>query len=177
MTEDRQALLREVEALHAEVDAAAATLAEKHAARLKCGRGCSSCCIDELTVFEVEASRIRTHCTELLATAEPHAPGACAFLDDEGACRIYEHRPYVCRTQGLPLLWTEPDDRGAVVERRDICPLNVDEGEPLEAIAEADCWSIGPFESRLAELQRRADGGKCCQPESDKDEDWKSERV
>ena len=31
--------------------------------------------------------------------------GACAFLDGEGGCRVYPDRPYVCRTQGLPLRW------------------------------------------------------------------------
>src|SRR5262245_46152814 len=96
---------RELRALHDEVDARAAALAQRHAGRLRCGRGCSACCVDELTVFEVEAERIRRAHTDLLVSGEPHAAGACAFLDAHGACRIYADRPYVCRTQGLPLRW------------------------------------------------------------------------
>ena len=96
----------------------------KHAAQvLRARRG------DQITVFEVEAEVIRRHHADLLAEGEPHAEGACAFLDGEGACRIYEHRPYVCRTQGLPLRWLEELD-GETVELRDICPLN-DEDDPI----------------------------------------------
>jgi uncharacterized protein len=144
-------------ALHAEVDAAAAALAAEHAERLQCRRGCAACCVDELTVFEVEAERIRRHAPALLAEGAPHPPGACAFLDPDGACRIYEARPYVCRTQGLPLRWLDEAPDGALVEYRDICSLN-DGGRPLETLDPTACWSIGPVEVRLQALQREATG-------------------
>lgn len=41
----------------------------------------------------------------------------CPALDARGACRIYEHRPLVCRTFGLPL-------RNADEYIGDICDLN-----------------------------------------------------
>ena len=47
------------------------------------------------SVFVVEAERIRRRNPELLARGRAHPEGACAFLDDAGACRIYEQRPYV----------------------------------------------------------------------------------
>ena len=106
--------------LHEEVDRAAGALAERHRARLRCGRGCHACCVDGITVFEVEADRIRAAHGELLASGQPRPRGACAFLGDAGECRIYPDRPYVCRTQGLPLRWVDDE----AVERRDICPLN-----------------------------------------------------
>lgn len=148
----------ELRALHAEVDARAAELAERHAARLRCARGCASCCVDGIRVFEVEAERIRGAHAALLAEGEPHAPGACAFLDGQGACRIYEDRPYVCRSQGLPLRWIDENDAGERVELRDICPLNAD-GEPIEALPADACFELGPFEGRLAALQASLDGG------------------
>jgi len=147
--------MNELLQLHRDVDEAAGDLARRHAARLECGRGCDTCCVDGISVFEVEATRIRRQHEALLATARPHAAGACAFLDHEGACRIYEDRPYVCRTQGLPLRWFDEAEDGATVELRDICPLNDDPGLPLEALPAADCWTIGPYESRLAALQAR----------------------
>jgi hypothetical protein len=107
-----------------------------------------------LTVFEVEAEPIRRHHAELLRTGTPHVEGACAFLDAEGACRIYPERPYVCRSQGLPLRWIDERD-GQPVEFRDICPLNED-GEPVERLAAEECWTLGPFEERLARLQLAA---------------------
>jgi hypothetical protein len=153
--DDAGAALR---ALHEDVDARAAELSAQHAGRLRCGRGCSACCVDELTVFEVEAQRIRRAHPDLLARGEPHAPGACAFLDAEGACRIYADRPYVCRTEGLPLRWLAQDAAGGVVERRDICPLN-EAGPPLEGLPESACWTLGPTEQRLASLQSGHRGG------------------
>jgi uncharacterized protein len=143
---------------YAEIDEQARRLEEIHAARLKCRLGCSSCCVDGITVFEVEAANIRQNHSPLLATEQPNTSGGCAFLDGAGACRIYESRPYVCRTQGLPLRWIE-EIEDELYELRDICPLN-DEGEPVEEIEPDKCWTIGDFEARLAELQFEHNKGK-----------------
>jgi hypothetical protein len=143
--------------LHADVDQKTHRLHVLHAARLQCRRGCSSCCVDGLTVFDVEAEHIRRHHADLLINGMPRAEGACAFLDEEGACRIYGERPYVCRTQGLPLRWIEDRD-GDPIEMRDICPLN-EAGEPIEGLRVDDCWTIGPVEERLGRLQLAAGTG------------------
>lgn len=148
-----------IERFHAAVDEVAKPIAERHGDRLRCRVGCHDCCADGITVFEIEADRIVARHEELLEHGEPHAEGACAFLDGEGRCRIYEDRPYVCRTQGLPLRWIEEDDDGGAYESRDICPLN-DEGPPLEELESEACWSIGPFEAKLAERQHAEDGGQ-----------------
>jgi len=140
-----------VEKLHLAIAQATAPLEAHHAARLHCSHGCSACCVDELTVFAVEADVIRRHHADLLETEAPGPEGACAFLDATGACRIYAHRPYVCRTQGLPLRWIEEED-GDPVECRDICPLNV-EGEPLVDLEPAECWTLGAAEGHLARMQ------------------------
>jgi hypothetical protein len=144
-------------ALHGEVDREAGVTAARHAGRLQCRRGCASCCVDGITVFEVEAERIRRFAPEVLRE-RPHPEGACAFLDAEGACRVYEHRPYVCRTQGLPLRWLDEvgDD---LVEMRDICPLN-EPGPPLEELDPETCWTIGPFEDRLQAIAAAFDPGR-----------------
>lgn len=134
-------------------------LEQVHAARTQCRRGCCVCCVDEITVFEVEAENIRRHHADLLEHGPPHAPGACAFLAEDGSCRIYEHRPYVCRTQGLPLRWIDETDDDQVVEYRDICPLN-EPGPAIEELPAGECWTLGPFEEFLAKLQTAADGGK-----------------
>jgi Fe-S-cluster containining protein len=135
--------------LHGEVDARAKALAEWHRERMVCRRGCFGCCVDDITVFDVEAARIQTFAAELLGSGEPHPIGRCAFLGSEGECRIYEVRPYVCRTQGLPLRWVDDE---AEAEYRDICPLN-DESDPIEELAAEECWTLGEFEARLALLQ------------------------
>lgn len=147
--------LDDIEALHGEIDRLAAQLAAHHADRLRCERGCSGCCVDDITVFEVEAELIRARHPEVLKSA-PHAPGACAFLDDEGSCRVYASRPYVCRTQGLPLRWVEQaqDESGAWVEHRDICELN-EPGPLITDLRPGECWTIGPAETKLYALQKQ----------------------
>jgi Fe-S-cluster containining protein len=156
--DQEETALTALEALYREVDERAARLSELHAERLQCHRGCSACCVDEITVFDIEAANIRRHHDSLLTAGAPHPPGACAFLDEVGACRIYAQRPYVCRTQGLPLRWLDEAEGGEPIELRDICPLN-EAGPPLEQLHEECCWTIGEFEGRLAELQRHASGG------------------
>ena len=153
-----QPILETLAGIYRDVDDEAARLAAMHAARLQCGRGCCRCCVDELTVFEVEAENIRRHHGTLLRESTPHAEGACAFLDEAGACRIYPDRPYVCRTQGLPLRWIDETTAGTLVELRDICPLN-EADEPIESLSQEACWTIGPFEACLARLQAQVDGG------------------
>jgi hypothetical protein len=140
---------------HAIVDSASQTLARRHGARLRCARGCSNCCTDGLTVLPIEAGRIQAEYAELLARGVPAPPGRCPFLDLEGACRVYAARPYVCRTQGLPLRWLEEDDDGTVVEQRDLCPLSA-AGTPLAALDEQDLWLLGPAELELLALNEAA---------------------
>lgn len=142
--------------LHREVDREAVSLAARHSGRLRCGPGCAGCCLDGLTVLPVEAERIRRGAPEVLRE-RPFPVGGCAFLGPSGRCRVYPFRPYVCRTQGLPLRWFEEDDREEVRERRDVCPLNLP-GPRLDALDDGDLWTIGPYEERLVEIQERFGG-------------------
>jgi len=139
------------------VDERARALAVRHAARLRCRRGCAACCVDDLTVFAVEALRIRARAPDVLRE-EPHPPGACGCLDDAAACRSHAYRPYVCRTQGLPLRWIVSDATDGPVGRRDVCPLN-DTGEPIETLPAEACWELGPVEGRIAALEAARSGG------------------
>lgn len=131
-----------------------AILEDLHRDRLHCKRGCYQCCQDEITVFDIEADWIREHHEGLLRDELPAPHGMCAFLNDAGGCRIYEHRPYVCRTQGLPLQWFEEDDMGAMLVYRSICPLN-EAGEPIEELEIEACWTLGEVESTLAAAQSK----------------------
>ena len=91
-----------IAALHQAVDAAVAPLESLHRDRLQCRRGCAACCIDDITVFEVEAARIQEHHGDLLREGKAGPVGGCAFLDEQGACRIYAVRPATVRT-GEPI--------------------------------------------------------------------------
>ncbi|MED5465275.1 MAG: YkgJ family cysteine cluster protein [Myxococcota bacterium] len=149
--------LRVIQDWHGALDEKVRPFEERHADRLQCRMGCHDCCMDGITVFEVEALEIQERCAPLLEQEEPHPPGKCAFLDVVGGCRIYAHRPYVCRTQGLPLRWVE-EEGDEVMEYRDICPLN-EEGEALETLPGEVFWTLGPLEGELAQMQAERDGG------------------
>lgn len=156
----RRAAQAALRVLHADIDREAGRVAKRHAERLRCGRGCSACCLDELTVRPIEADRIREAHPALPRDAAAGPVGACAFLDAEGACRIYDDRPSVCRSQGLPLRVLYESEAGEIEERRDICFLNEEGGPPLDSLDEADCWLVGPFELRLLALDEAFAGAE-----------------
>lgn len=138
--------------LYMDVDRQVKQLTQSLKGRLNCRKGCSDCCVDDISVSHIEADNIRFHYADLLKNDTAHPAGACAFLDEQGACRIYDARPYVCRTQGLPLHWLEQIEDGQTVAMRDICQKN-DAGIPVEQLPLEDCWIIGPTEEALAKLQ------------------------
>ena len=142
--------------IHTAVTRSAHRLELLHADALQCRRGCYDCCVDNITVFEIEAARIIASHAQLLAHARPHPIGACAFLDQNGGCRIYPQRPYVCRTQGLPLRWLDTDPEGHTNEYRDICPLN--DHIPLTQLPPEACWTLGRTEKLLRQAQQQHGG-------------------
>ena len=58
---------------------------------------------------------------------------ACPNLDDSGACMIYQHRPLVCRTFGLPL-------RDGKRYLGDVCDLNFKEASDQQRLSAA--WDL-----------------------------------
>ncbi len=133
-------------ALVAAVDGIAANLSQYYSRHLVCRAGCSSCCGHNLTVFPVEAAAVREAIRQLgpevreairlqaLDTREREgkgAPASCPMLVDD-CCAIYGSRPVICRTQGLPLLFTAEDGRSEV----DFCPLNFAAGGATDDLDE-----------------------------------------
>jgi uncharacterized protein len=158
-TTNSQSALEQIHQFHREVDSFASELRGKLGNRIRCRLGCSECCVDDLSVFTIEALRIKSEFAKLLETESPASEEACAFLDEDGACRIYSARPYVCRTQGLPIRWFDEMENGQMAEYRDICPVN-DEGPPIEGFEEELFLTIGPFENRLRAMQSSFDDNK-----------------
>lgn len=90
------------------VDAFFARVAERHGTDMQCTTGCSDCCNVRLTITGAEAMAIRAHVAgwsaerrrNLAATGPTHR---CAALDPAGRCKIYDARPLVCRSHGVPI--------------------------------------------------------------------------
>lgn len=88
----------------------------KYRDEMKCGKGCSKCCVGGLTVFPTEAQYIADW---VLGLSEPEQDellkiwqndvsrhvsrsDRCSFLIND-ICTIYPVRPVLCRGQGLPM--------------------------------------------------------------------------
>jgi len=135
--------------------------------QLTCQQGCSGCCHRDLSVFPIEAERIRRYLEkhelrplpvvspppitrEALTVLDLEGEAPCAMLDSEGLCRIYEARPTICRSHGLPL--AVQDDDGVY---GDVCPLSFDGGAGLVDVSSDDFLSLQTVNTVLAALNQQ----------------------
>jgi len=120
--------------LRRRVDAHFTAAVERNPDAFACRAGCASCCRAGLSVFGIEADRIRAALAQLpsptrLRVAEQAAvetPTHCPLLVD-GLCSIYTQRPILCRSHGLAV--RAPGAQGQV----DWCELNYTETTPPAA--------------------------------------------
>lgn len=93
------------------VDELCDTIGRRLAGQITCRKGCDVCC-RHLSLFPVEAAVLaeavgslspsrRKALRDRAATVSPDGP--CPLLD-EHVCLVYEARPIICRTHGLPVL-------------------------------------------------------------------------
>jgi Fe-S-cluster containining protein len=119
--------------LRARVDQHFAQAVDRTPEQFACRAGCDSCCHQRFSVFEVEAAPIREALAQLARTdpelrrrvrerGRDEQLRACALLVD-GRCTVYEQRPLICRSHGLPIAVRESDEPGSAL-RLDHCPLN-----------------------------------------------------
>ena len=113
--------------LHDRIDAFFVAACQGRPGAFACGPGCADCCRVDLSVFGVEADRVRAAFARLpLAVRAAAARRAregrhCAMLDDDLRCVVYDDRPLICRSHGLAVL---------VDGRVDACPRNFRDGPP-----------------------------------------------
>ncbi len=99
---------------------------ERFRESISCRKGCDGCC-RHLTLFPVEGTALALALREAepalaetirLRALEAAPDGPCPLLEN-GACLLYEARPLICRTHGLPLLTSSEGEK-----RVDFCPEN-----------------------------------------------------
>lgn len=154
-TTNTQSALRDYTALVTELDDAITQSAAHHEDRLQCRPGCAHCC-ESFSVLPVEAEVIQTALAALapepLANIEESAvrhPEKCPFLIDN-LCAIYDHRPLICRTQGLAIAYIDHQHETIEVSA---CPINFPEDEEYP-FTEHDLLLMDPFNDRLAAINR-----------------------
>ncbi len=78
---------------------------------MQCRAGCTDCCRARLSVTHVEAAFFQSGLArlpdaerkELAQRARDKAREMCPALDPEGRCQLYDARPLICRSFGVPL--------------------------------------------------------------------------
>ena len=101
---------------------------------MQCGPGCDACCRQDLALCTLEALALLAGLEQLpvkqrtaLADAAAHGASPCPLLREDGRCHLYQHRPIICRTHGLPILYQE---QGAEQSSLSVCHLNFTGTDP-----------------------------------------------
>ncbi|WP_461629720.1 YkgJ family cysteine cluster protein [Labilibaculum euxinus] len=122
MNDKAQNELERYRELRNEVSELSEKLANLHKDEMACKKGCSECCM-HFSVLPVEYFSI-------LQELKANPPKEYQELDEEAddcnflindLCQIYQSRPFICRTHGLPLLFMSPEGDDWELST---CPLN-----------------------------------------------------
>ncbi|MDI3287016.1 YkgJ family cysteine cluster protein [Polyangium sp. 15x6] len=98
---------------------------------ITCAAGCDDCCRRRFSVTTIEAAEVQEALDRLpaeerqtiAARAADPAGTDCPALGEDGRCAVYEARPTICRTHGLPIRFTERTG-GRSLPVVDACPKN-----------------------------------------------------
>lgn len=138
--------------LRDETDAVSQKLSGEHSSHLQCKKGCDLCCMD-YSILPVEFYAI----LEELKTSKFNKENIsfddkneedCIFLKNH-ACTIYQSRPLICRTHGLPLLYTNDDGEWELSN----CELNFKNFD-FEKFSEKNTFPQDKFNSKLFLVNR-----------------------
>ncbi len=91
-----------------ECDAMSQRLCRLHKGYIECRKGCCDCCVN-LTVFPVEFYAILGGLQKEGIKPDFDTCSECGYLKG-GLCEIYKHRPLICRTHGLPIVFFDDNE-------------------------------------------------------------------
>ena len=108
--------------LRTEISELSAKLSALHEDKMTCKKGCSSCCMNfkvlPVEYFSMLSQLKKNPPKEFRELDSEHED--CNFLIDD-ICQMYEARPIICRTHGLPLLFMNQEGDAWELST---CPLN-----------------------------------------------------
>ncbi len=111
------------------IDSDVEPVVQRYRAHIECAKGCSDCCQQTFRVSHLEGAYLREGLAglpndvraDIMQRASEYVPDErqpCPVLSEEGGCRMYAHRPRICRKYGIPLWNPQRPDRV------DTCPKN-----------------------------------------------------
>ena len=128
-----------------------------HKNNITCHKGCDSCCIN-LTVFPIEffAIKEKIHQNKFkLSQVQFDSKASCGFLKDS-ICQIYEYRPLICRTHGLPIVFLNENDDGSEEWNVTFCDKNFTDKKSKETIFDdTNTLNLEEINSKLFSLNQQ----------------------
>jgi uncharacterized protein len=144
---NKQEVIKQYLALRDEIDQRYQELHQEHESHQQCRAGCDQCCMD-FGVLPVEFEVIKELAGDQLKNGQSvQQEGACPFLINH-RCSIYDFRPIICRTQGLPLLFMGEEEW-----ELSACELNFTEFD-FDEFTEENTFAQDKYNSRLFMLNR-----------------------
>lgn len=147
--------------LIAKVDELCGGILARLGERIVCREGCASCCT-HLSLFPVEAAALKKALAAVPPVVRQRIRAAAGLTGEEcplleaDRCLLYEARPVICRTHGLPVLVRENDSA-----RVDLCSLN---GQGMESLQPVDIVDLERLNALLAAINalyvQQAGGGQ-----------------
>jgi len=140
--------------LRKKIDSILEKLSDQHASHMKCRKGCDLCCMD-YSILPIEFYAILDELKkkgmdiESPKPSEDHHGKGCVFLKNH-SCTIYESRPVICRTHGLPLLFTNDDYEWEL----STCELNFTSYD-YENFTPDNTWPQDTYNSKLFMLNKK----------------------
>lgn len=153
MTKTKSDFIESYHELTKEIDTISLRLSKMHAEQILCKPGCSSCC-ESISVFEVEFDAIQTYLKNNQTTLPSKSfiqkfTKSCRYLV-KNKCAIYEVRPIICRTQGLPILYRSFDNDNYELS---VCKLNFKKVNPVFFNGD-NALMLSPFNTQLLMLNQ-----------------------
>lgn len=150
--------LQRLQELAEEVDREFARIRSRYDDAMQCRSGCSACCRARLSITRVEEAFLRRGLgllqvetrQELAAAASDEKREVCPALDEQGRCRVYESRPLICRSYGVPLRHRRevPLVNPPVI---DVCDLNFVQTD-LNVLPAEDVMDQTSIDAKVAEI-------------------------
>ena len=89
--------------LRGDIDQLSEKLSGLHKNHMQCKKGCDLCCMN-YSLLPIEYFAIKDQLKDQPIKSRGCEDDECVFLINH-ECHIYENRPIICRTHGLPLLF------------------------------------------------------------------------
>lgn len=144
MNESAQRIIGKYLLLRENVDNSCSSLHNIHYNFTHCKQGCDECCMN-FRLLPIEFYSILLFLKESkLRNLNSSESESCPFLTNH-SCTIYEHRPIICRSHGLPILDMDQDGDNWELS---FCPLNFKDNDD-EYFTHSNCYHQDTFNSKL----------------------------